>query len=176
MTHNHVIGVGLPRTGTTTLIAALRILGIPKEQIHVGDQMNLPPNRYRSMADIYPQGKFIYTKRKTAETWLNSVRSRTEVIKNNPAILRNREIMYGSSEVISDIYLPVYYKREVEVLSFFQKKYSDEYRDRLLIVCWEQNSSEENWRLLANFLSLPVPEVEFPHRNKTNQRNELEKV
>ena len=93
--------------------------------------------------------------------------SRTEVIKGNAAIMRNREIMYGSSEVIPEMYLPVYYKREVEVLSYFQGKYKDNYKDRLLVICWEENSGEENWRLLCDFLSLPVPEVKFPHRNKS---------
>ena len=164
----HIVGAGLPRTGTTTLRAALKILGFPKDKIHVGDQIVLNGwNHYQKLDNLYPQGKTIYTKRESPEKWLSSVMSRTKVIGGNESILRNRERMYGSRTVVPELYLPKYWKREVDVTGYFQDKYHADWKDKLLVIAWEENSGEENWRLLCNFLFMEIPDIEFPHKNKS---------
>lgn len=164
---NHVFSCSLPRTGTTSLKAALKILGYSKEEIHVGDQQVLPYNRFKDNDVRYPDAKFIFTKRISGEKWLASVRARTKVIGGNEAIMRNREKMYGDRNVIPELYLPRYYRREVDVMSHFIDVYGDRWKDKLLVICWEQNDSDTNWEMLCSFLGVDIPDVEFPHKNKS---------
>lgn len=117
----------------------------------------------------YPDAKFILTVRESAEKWLSSVINRTKVIEGNEQILQNRERMYGSRTVVPEIYLPVYWQREVVVTEYFQKKYHASWRDKLLVICWENNTSDENWRLLCDFLFMEIPDVSFPHKNRSKK-------
>ena len=161
----HVFGVGLPRTGSTSLKAALKILGFSKEEIHVGDHMCIPYNRYKKCDEIYPKGKFIFTKRESGEKWLTSVKSRTKVIGGNEQILRNREKMYGSRSVVPELYMPRYYMREVDIVEYFVSKYGRDVGGKLLVICFEANDGKSNWRQLCDFLGVDIPKVEFPHLN-----------
>jgi len=163
-----VIGCGLPRSGSTSLKAALKILGYtPGVDMMVGDSVCLPLNRYQSLDKQHPNTKFIFTYRKSAETWLASVNKRTEVIKNNPGVLRQRKSMYGSAEVVPEIYLPLYWQREIEVRDYFLKEYGEFVDNKLLCVCWELGSDQSNWNQLCQFLDKPIPTISFPHINKS---------
>jgi len=165
----NIYSTGYPRSGTTSLKAALKILGFSKGEIHVGDHMVIPYARFKTADEKHPDGKFIYTKRKNGETWLNSVRARTKVIGGNEGIMRNREKMYGSRSVVPELYLPRYYRREVDVMSYFIEKYGDGWKDKLLVICFEDNDSDYNWEALSSFLGVDIPAVDitFPHLNKS---------
>jgi hypothetical protein len=126
----------------------------------------MPYNRFKDNDSLHPDAKFIFTKRKNAETWLNSVKLRTPVISGNEAILRNRERMYGARSVIPELYLQRYYRREVDVMEYFVEKYGEEWRTKLLVVCWEIG---EGWPELCEFLGVDIPDVEFPHKNRSKK-------
>jgi len=165
----NIFGIGYPRTGTSSLRTALKILGFSKGEIHCGDHMVIPYARFKTADEKHPDGKFIYTKRKNGETWLNSVRARTKVIGGNEGIMRNREKMYGSRSVVPELYLPRYYRREVDVISYFVEKYGDKWKDKLLVICFEINDSHTNWGLLCSFLGVYIPDsdIKFPHLNRS---------
>lgn len=162
----HVVGCGLPRTGTTTLRAALKMMGFSKELIHVGDHIALG-KLYKNLDKRHPNAKFIMTHRESAETWLQSVEKRTAVIKNDENILRNREALYGSRDIIPDQYKAAYMDWNIEVMEYFGGKYGDEVSNRLLPVCWSNSTPKGNWTLLSWFLGIDAPDEEFPHRNKS---------
>lgn len=169
-----VIGIGPPRTGTTTLKSALKTLGYvpgnesdPYATCLVGDGVCLPPSRYKTLDERHPDAKFIYTKRSTPQAWLDSVDRRTEVIKGNEGVLKQRERMYGSREVVPAIYLAFYMNRIKEVVAYFSEKYPDTYYEKIRFVCWEMG---DGWDELCGFLGLPLPDIDFPHKNKSKRK------
>ena len=160
-----VYGIGLPRSGTTSLKSALKTLGyIPGKTCFVGDQMCLPLDKFKTLDRTHPDAKFIFTHRKSAETWLSSVNKRTPIIEKNPAILRQRKAMYGSEKVIPEIYLPIYYQREVEVRNYFLQEYPEDVNEKLLCMCFEKG---HGWQELCSFLNKLVPKESFPHKNRS---------
>ena len=164
----HIVGCGLPRTGTSSLRAAIRILEVPKYLRHVGDHIALR-KRWRRLDQQFPNAKFILTLREDGFTWLKSVENRTHIVERNEDLLKNREMLYGSREVIPALYLKAYQDWNDEVFGYFKRKYKDKWEEKLLPVCWEINNSESNWSALCRFLGVPVPNQPFPHRNRSKK-------
>jgi len=171
MANIKVIGIGPPRTGTTTLKAALKTLGFvpgnesdPFATCLVGDGVCLPYDRFKELDNRYPEAKFIYTHRKDPNTWLESVIRRTDVIKDNEGVLRQRKRMYGSREVDPELYLLYYNKRLADVHEYFWDKYGDDTHTKIRFLCWENG---DEWPQLCNFLHRPPPSINFPHKNKS---------
>lgn len=176
-----IFGIGLNKTGTTTLGEALKTLGYDK---HIGfdpkileyykfcdlkpifdiaDQNNnfedWPwPLIFKDLYEKYESAKFILTKRKTPETWYESLCNHSRKIEPSDA----RKLIYGH-------YMPHDFKKEHikfyndhnrEVTDFFKKNAPD----KLLTVCWEDN---DEWEKLCGFLDKDIPKDKFPHLNKT---------
>ncbi len=181
-----IFGIGLSKTGTTTLGGALRLLGYNHllgpdwESIfywHVGDTQGLIQRAkqydafedwpwslvYREMAEAFPEAKFILTVRKDPEAWFDSsTRFRGKL---GPSSLREQVYGYAMpTEENKKEHIAFYTRHTENVRAFF----SDQ-PDRLLEVCWENG---DGWPQLAAFLKLKkMPKQPFPHLNITNPKS-----
>lgn len=186
-----VFGVGLNKTGTTSLEAALNLLGI--KTIHYPFKQaiydELTGGNYRlsimetyqaavdtSVAPFYPQldreypgSKFILTRR-DPESWLRSIEAHWPVMRQwcrrEPQFGRFTDfisaVVYGSIEFHRDRFLYAYQTHERNVLEYFRDRPDDL---AILDVC-----SGDGWEPLCGFLGVEIPEVPFPHSNRGKDR------
>lgn len=143
---NMILGLGLPRTGTTTLRAALKILDVPFEN---GDLVH-----FRNDWDEF--GYYILTERESPETWARSVIKRTSQVSDKNYIRNTRLAIYGAEE-FQPWFIHVYNKHNDLVKKLIPK-------DRLLVVSWDNG---DGWNELCEFLGVPIPDAKFPHKNKS---------
>lgn len=185
-----VFGIGLNKTGTTTLGRALEILGF-ENHVSVngrlvkdwknGDYTNIYkvaeannnfedwpwPLVYKEMFENYPDSKFILTIRKTSEIWYKSLCKHAERI--GPRKIRKRIYGYYLPQNHKKEHVAFYEKHNREVIDFFAKHAPG----KLLVVCFEDG---HGWSELCEFLEVDVPEVDFPVLNKaTDKSNEVKK-
>lgn len=174
-----VFGIGFPKTGTTTLAAAL----IELEYTATGGDIEHNARRsyltlrydaiinlwsiekYQSLYIQYPKSKFILTVRDT-KSWIDSYKSDfvwmgdlspKKVVGNLKSFISHYP---EESEIESNI--AAYEQHNKEVETFFKDK-----KDRFLKVdiC---NSNIETWDILCKFLGiLDIPDVPFPYYNKS---------
>lgn len=176
-TGGKIIGVGMQKTGTSSLRDALRML-----DYSVGDnnyQLLFPilhgnykkvfrklskydavednpwPHIYREIDRAIPGCKFVLTIREE-ESWYQSV-SRHIGRLRDPM----HEWIYGRNKGIpaddKANTLTVYRKHNQGVLDYFKDRPED-----LLVVDFAKG---EEWEKLCNFLGKPVPGLHFPHAN-----------
>lgn len=182
-----VFGLGLSRTGTSSLGEALNQLGI--KTIHfpydATTQRELSSNarrltileRYQGIVDIsivpfykqldagYPNSKFILTLRQL-DSWLNSVKRSLEKTALNWDAYepQYREFfrfinsrVYGSWTFDQARFSDAYNRHAEDVVGYFQGRPGD-----LLVL----NVAEgDNWGKLCSFLGLPQPQTSFPYKN-----------
>lgn len=173
-----VFGIGLNKTGTTTLAECFRHLGFRHASVNLeltrcvrrGDLdpvfacadrfdsfEDWPwPLIYRQLDERYPGAKFVLTIRVDSEAWLNSIKKHARAM--GPTEFR--EVAYGHAmpEGHEAEYLAVYERHNREVRDYFRDRPAD-----LLEVCWETGSG---WRELCGFLGRDIPDVPFPHANR----------
>lgn len=174
-----IIGIGLNKTGTKTLGAALRFwqlnhVSFSREAFDLWRNCDYSKlmtwvSRYDSFEDwpwplifkeidsYFPGSKFILTRRKNAEVWFESLCKHAE--RTGPTIFR--KYIYGFE-------MPHNYKREhIHFYETHLESVKDHFKDRpdaLLEVCWEEGSG---WAELAHFLNFPEHNIDFPHLNKS---------
>lgn len=139
----------MPRTGTVSLATALTILRYSTKHypVRVEDIA-----RYEACCEVrfpiieleqyYPESKFILTVR-DKESWLESCRKHSRFVRPdwNP---------------------------------FWSEDWSKKYQDRLLEAQDAKNllvldiCGGEGWEKLCPFLGKEIPQIEFPHRNKSH--------
>jgi len=175
-----VFGIGLSKTGTTSLADALTIAGIPA--IHLPDKGLMLAGRfdealtgYRGATDIsvswcfealdaaYPGSRFVLTMRDRV-TWLESIEAhigRRPPLEPGTAAAELRVRTYGTHVFDGPRYLEAYDAFHARVHSYFAS------RPRDLVV---MNIIEgDGWDVLCPFLGLAIPGVEFPRRNVRNR-------
>jgi len=168
---NKIFGIGLSRTGTTSLTMALEYLGIPT--IHWPTNM-LDICKYRGATDItvacrfkeldqiFPDSLFVYTER-DRQSWLRSVvahYAKRDLTEDEPygaqQFAREADIrIYGKIWPRDCNFAQCYQKHHAEVLKYFQGR--SECLLRLNI------TKNNNWNKLCQFLELPIPAQPFPH-------------
>lgn len=170
-----VFGIGLGKTGTTSLCMALAKLGY--KTIHLPQSVELLEN-YDAAADIsvaiafreldwrYPQAKFVLTLRPVAE-WLVSWENHDQTIRQKiggelPDWMRRLRIRtFGQVKFEAAVWQRTYEQHYQEVTHYFKG------RSQQLL---EYNlCASPDWAPLCKFLSKPVPSLEFPHGNKMQQ-------
>ena len=173
------IGVGISKTGTTSLGDALRLLGFRVEGYHPellkqcanGSRAaalehaedyegfeDFPwPLLYEEMAERFPEARFVLTLRKDVSTWHRSVVAH---VQRKPRSLWAWELVYGSADPVVDRarYVDYYESHAERVRSFFQRRAPE----RLLTVCWEHG---DGWDELCAYLGMERPAAPFPHSN-----------
>lgn len=175
-----VFGLGYPRTGTTTLREALRIVGYEGKRfeckimsVPITDEVferelmptllqddaftDMPwPLLYRTLDARFPNAKFILTTR-DPDSWVESMLSfYTREVKS-----AMRQWVYGYSypRKHEDAYIMRFLRHTNEVVRYFRG------RDDLLVY-----DVRDGWEPLCEFLGNEVPNVRFPHLNKRSTR------
>ena len=179
-----VFGIGLNKTGTSTLGACFSTLGFR----HLYDVHRLTqyyfdgdlesifkvieghdsfedwpiPLIYKELYERFgEEALFVLTLRKTPEVWLNSLSRHAKRINHEGA--RNiRKNIYGyeSPDGHEAEHLKIYDAHTASVIEFFEQKGA---RDQLLVICWENG---DDWTQLCDFFGVSKPWVSFPHVNK----------
>jgi hypothetical protein len=161
-----IFGIGLTRTGTTSLTEALKVLGysvkhlpMSYEDIKNHDASTDTPvaARFPILDVFYPNSKFILTTR-DKDIWIESAASlvRTE---NDPLwLLEGRAILYNTVVFDRDKFLSAYDNYHNFVYNYFK----DRLKDLLVLDLKDQNK----WEKLCNFLEKPILNIEYPHLNK----------
>jgi hypothetical protein len=189
---NKVFGIGLSKTGTTSLASALEILGLKVEdypsdphtlqQLEQGDYdlkileqadaMTDTPAAlcYQQLDQRYPNSLFILTERKDQERWLRSAEKQwsftEEWVKHDPDFARFVYFMnvsiYGVLRFSKERFRQVYERHAREVREYFSSRGND-----LLVF---DATSGDGWAKLCEFLNLPEPSVPYPHANSQEEK------
>lgn len=187
-TDQKIFGLGLSKTGTSSLGEALNMLGIPTIHYPFDDdtyhelmqgnfELSILKNTYQSIVDIpaapyyaqwdrqYPGSKFILTLREP-QIWVKSAEKHWELMMQwwteFPKFQRFQRfisaVVYGTIGFNADRFLFAYETHVQNVQRYFQNRPAD-----LLImdIC-----AGEGWEKLCPFLGLPQPTVPFPHANE----------
>lgn len=179
MKSSKVFGIGLNKTGTTTLSQCLYLLGYRaapfndllledvclrkdfsklKEWVDQYDSFeDWPyPLIFKELDRMYPGSKFILTLRKTPDTWFDSLKKHS--LTTHP-LTHSRKMMYGFAfpHGRKKEHLKIYNEHNQRVREYFKNRPSD-----LIELCWENG---DGWEELCTFLDCEIPAKPFPHTN-----------
>ena len=171
---NKIFGIGLSRTGTSSLNEALSLLGI--RSVHWPLSMREINNhqaatditvtcRYKILDNLFPSSKFIMTIR-DKEVWLNSITKHYKDINYLKWIGIEQTkfaeeadiILYGKTKPDYVDFEIAHDRHNKDVLSYFSGRQQD-----LLIM---NITANDEWEPLCKFLNLEIPKLVFPHKNK----------
>jgi hypothetical protein len=173
-----VVGIGLNKTGTSTLGACCRHWGLKHmscnkqafQQWLDGDSQGLMqwleqydsfddwpwPLIYREIDSRFPGTKFLLTRRKDPDTWFRSLCRHAE--RTGPTEIRKQVYGHEMPHRHRDDHIRIYEDHLRSVRKYFGNRPDD-----LLEVCWEEG---DGWTELAAFLGLEKPDIAFPHENR----------
>ena len=175
-----VFGIGLGRTGTTSLHQALKILGfrskhcprftldpagqlcVSKEDIRAHDALTDEPVAliYKELDRRYPGARFILTVRELSN-WLASRENNNRAMQpwwaKNPAVAVLHATLFGCASFDRDRYTAAFEAHTASVLDYFRGREADLL---LMDLC-----AGEGWEKLCPFLGLSVPDAPFPRWN-----------
>ena len=177
-----IFGIGLSKTGTTSLASALELLGY-RTKDYPGLSRYVPgdasciaadvlsgyealtdtpiPSFYRELDSRFPGSKFILTVR-DAEGWLHSCRKQFTVRqaeKQNDATRALFVDLYGTAVFDEPQFRQGYERFVAGVLAHFEGRPQD-----LLVL---DVAAGQGWNELCAFLGKPVPSMPFPKANVT---------
>jgi hypothetical protein len=148
-----ILNIGLPRTGTFSLAIALSILGYNTK--HYPHDINLI-SKYDAACEVvfsyeelhlkFPNSFYIFTNRKF-ESWIRSCKSHSIHYKN----------YWNNFWQNSTNWEKIYYKK-LDSINYFKN-----YKNFLILNLEDQNK----WEKLCNFLNKPIPQISYPHLNKS---------
>lgn len=177
---NKVFGLGLARTGTTSLHEAMGVLGLVSapDSIPLLDSIDLEflkqhdaffdnpiPFRYRALETVCPSSKWIVTQR-PVDDWLTSMdwlfgpgldRLKPDMRRIGDRVHRQ---LYGSDR-FDEERLRALYERHYASLNEWV-----EGRDSV----WINVENGFSWEPICALLDVPVPDVDFPHANRRQRR------
>jgi Sulfotransferase domain len=184
-----IFGIGLSKTGTTTLAAALTTLGlntlhwtnpltnelISEADLHLFDAFTDLPfcTSFERYFHMFPNAKFIYTTR-PIESWLDSFTRKSRQILNisgfdqiKEAFARDVEFQYGSyfREIYFQLFVrhpsatEAYMSYDQRVRDFFRGERQEKFLEFSVF-------NGDGWPKLCRFLNTDVPNVPFPFENR----------
>ncbi len=179
-----IFGIGMHKTATTSLNAALKMLGFDSahwksahwaraiwEEMQSGRSAtmerhyalcDLPvPLLYRQLDESYPGSKFILTVREESK-WLESVRRHwlhehnpyRQAWDADPFTHRVHKLLYGQRGFDADIFLARYRRHNAEVIEYFRGRPND-----LLVMSMDDGAG---WPQLCAFLKRSIPGESYP--------------
>lgn len=176
--HPRVFGIGLSKTGTTTLGTCFEILGLSRRctyslehtmRLIDGDVGGVLAAAdcyealedspwfavYEQLAQRHPQALFILTRRRDGAAWVRSALNHGAHSPEAARALGRRFFERLLPGVPVDA---LHDTHNARVRAFFADQ-----PQRLLEVCWEEEAS---WDALCAFLGRPLPAQPFPHENQ----------
>jgi len=190
-----VFGIGLSRTGTTSLTKALDILGydtihfinpitqkvLDLEDFFYFDGFTDSPVAYRfeELYALFPNAKFIYTER-NIEDWIRSNSalyepfgfSTTQEMKawfTQPESGKFNKLFQNYHPTYRAAYESLYadFPTWEDAYHAFEERVNLFFEDKPKEKLLKINIPEgEGWEKLCSFMNVPVPDLPFPHRNK----------
>lgn len=169
---NKIWGIGLSKTGTSSLNSALNLLGIPSihfprsiEQLKEFDGATGIPValNYKQLDRLYPGSKFILTIRNPSN-WLRSSKAQQKWLDRvggdniSDGIIEPISQFYGQREYNPSLWLAAYNLHLKSVMEYFHQRESD---FLILDIC-----NSQGWSELCSFLDCATPTVPFPHENR----------
>jgi hypothetical protein len=182
MRNGQRIGIGLTRTGTTSLNEALLELGyfaihypLDDDIIDRADALTDIPvaYRYKELDKKYPGSKFVLTKRALVP-WLKSMLNH---YKRKPGKSRGEETQKHRINMFGTIYfdlfrfIKVHFVHTQDVRNYFKGRSNDFLEIDI--------TKGERWQELCRFLGKKVPDKPFPKVNTAKQvaiKDEFKKV
>lgn len=165
-----IFGIGLSRTGTTSLTDALQLLGFSAihyptslEEIGQYDAATdlLVAATFELLDDKFPGSKFVYTVREHQE-WLASCQQHWARQGNTSNIDWDlRRQLYRTTDFDPDLFAQAYERHEKRVFSYFADRPHD-------LLVFDICGKHAGWERLCTFLGVPVPHVPFPHTNRSD--------
>jgi Sulfotransferase domain len=178
-----IVGVGLPKTGTTTLGRCLQSFGYKHRTFDMDLASQVKRNElsgvfaeaakfesfedwpwflvFRELDEKFPGSKFILTLRKDTETYVRSLQGHHEregIMRSDFVKPHWWDVVFGVEPADWD------YKKSAERYERHNQRVLDYFGDRrgrdLLVVCWEHG---DGWPQLARFLNKQCPNEPFPH-------------
>lgn len=187
-----VFCVGLPKSGTTSLHHAAKILGLrsvhfPKDrttvaQLRHGDYRLKVAEENDILSDVpiqvvfpqldaaFPGSRFIYTFR-ALEPWIASGRNAPfNADPPKPGSARDfyRAMLYGVTAFSEDRFRWVHQDHHRRVTTYFSDRPGD-----LLVM---DITAGDGWDKLCPFLGLPVPDAPFPKSNVAGEPTGLRRL
>ncbi len=180
-----IFGIGLSKTGTSSLAQALQILGyktldnMGASRYVAGDLSSIDmdtveahealtdtpiPSFYRELDARFPRSKFILTVR-DREGWLKSCMKQFSPRFAEGQSEPNKRLfedLYGTNVFDETKFSGGYERFVARVLEYFEDRPQD-----LLVL---NVTAGEGWEKLCPFLGRPVPDVPFPKANVTQIR------
>lgn len=171
-----IFGIGLSRTGTTSLTEALTILGYRARhfpQSHLTFWGSVEINQielkkfdaftdtpvalnFQKLDQMFPGSKFILTLREIT-AWLESCR-RYQWNQTGRLERKLRLALYGCTEFNPELFRNAYQRHTQTVLQYFRNRAGD-----LLII---DITKGDGWGQLCPFLGTAKPAVAFPCKNQ----------
>lgn len=163
-----IFGIGLTRTGTTSLATAIAKLGFsvihyPRtEPLLAGAYMaafDLPVViHYKTLDAQFSGSKFIYTVRDKG-AWLDSMEAYLNARQvASQGQRRNRKKVYGQCDFDRDIYSAAYDRHHNDVMLYFKDRPDD-----LLVI---DICGGDGWAPLLSFLNIDADVADFPNKHK----------
>ena len=186
-----VFGIGLSKTGTTSLGVALRHLGFRHktydaellEKWHLGkvDEVLAGIEAYSSFEDFpYPlmydalmrrynrSARYILTVRKSPKIWLESLKA--HALRAPPDRSRYRKMAYGFEYPHQNEKAHIEFYND-HIKSVKAASVAHNVSDLLIEVCWEQH---DGWPELCALLDMAEPGVRFPYANRGMDKSDLQ--
>lgn len=175
-----VVGVGLQKTGTTTLGACLTELGYEHKSYDRKALWHLRRNNFGSLIDMmkefesfedepwarmykladaeFPNAKFILTERKSSDAWFDSLARHCDRILFN----EHRSYLFGTlyPREQKEQIVRIYEKHNAAV-----KKYFEGREGKLLVMSFDGDSQEDAWEKICDFLECEKPKISVPKKN-----------
>jgi hypothetical protein len=161
-----IFGIGLTRTGTTSLTEALKMLGysavhqpLSYEEIkkHQASTDTAIAARFPILDVFYPNSKFILTTR-DKDSWIKSAALTPRHSNDLLWLLEGRAILYKTTTFDKKKFMQAYDDYHDLVHNYFSGRCND-----LLILDLKE---ADKWGKLCDFLSKPIPTIDYPHLNK----------
>lgn len=162
-----ILGIGLSRTGTASLHAALLALGYrsthyPRSltdlEAHEAVTDIQVALSFKLLDVMYPGSKFIYTVR-DRDPWLLSCERHFQCPSTDQFALNLRKAVFGMTGFNDSWFYSVYNNHGQSVLDYFRGRDND-----LLVmdIC-----GGDGWEKLCPFLDKPIPATAFPHEHRS---------
>lgn len=161
-----IFGIGLTRTGTTSLTEALKMLGysavhcpMSYEEIdqHDASTDTAVAARFEFLDLLYPNSKFILTTR-DLDSWIESAASLHRSESDPIWKLETRAKLWRSFLFDREKFIEGYNKHHSKVLSYFKNREND-----LLVL---DLKATEKFEKICNFLGKTIIDCSYPHLNK----------